>query len=132
MQESEIIEQCQNIIDNFCIRQIAELDIYTLKNLMEETIKIIDKKNKEINALDNRLKHLLFSNTIKKYDAKDGRGCYIEDICELDERKEQDHLIECSKKFQEKYIEEFGKNQFSQGVISELRRQNYELLKTIK
>lgn len=89
-------------------------DIQTLLNLIE-------KKDKEINILERRLRHLFKSETIRKYDAIDSRTQnYKLDINELDSKCEncnyarrlniaENKLYELEKSFKDQKTREYEK-----------------------
>lgn len=131
MKEKELIDKCKNFLEN-CKKvqertEVKEVLMYydePIECLIEQLLILIEAKDEErkMHIQDNsmlydRLSHLLMSDTIKKYDAKDGKGNYVRDISKLDEilKENEDNIIE-------KYIEKEKENSFNQGVINQLQK----------
>lgn len=96
MKESELIKECKSFLIECSKEFNGKGKIFyhnrAIEELIEQLIILIESKNELIkmhisdaNILFNRLSHLLLSNTIKEYDAKNIKtGEYIKDINELD------------------------------------------------
>lgn len=127
MQEKRLIEKCKSFLEKCKNAQekTEEKRVLTyygepIENLIEQLLILIEAKDEERkmqihdnNILYDRLSHLLMSDTIKKYDAKDGKGKYIRNIRELDESFKEENYFK-------KYIEKEKENSFNQGIINQL------------
>lgn len=129
MKEKQLIDKCRNALKDLKSfleekNQIIQYGDEPIVYIFEQLLILIEAKDEERkmhiqdnNMLYDRLSHLLMSDTIKKYDEKDGKGNYVRDISKLDEI-----LKENEENFFEKYIEKEKENSFNQGVIYQLQK----------
>lgn len=126
MKEKELIDKCRGFVEE-CKNLSKENKVLLYKdepieNLVEQLLILIESYKeerqlhiKENNILFDRLSYLFNSDTIKKYDEKDGKGKYVRNIKELDEGLEE-------KNYFNKYIEKEKEISFNQGIINQLKK----------